>query len=156
MNLIQNLKGSVPVDVHTFALFAIKPDSPLLSQQQKAKAIAFTILMGVFTLGIGQLICKIICEIRKHQLTSLVQKCLPILQRTIGGTPQEYQAALKFDLQAIAQLGQRFATASEARLDGLFAQIQPLLPRSQSELKGILVGAITLADELFRKVALLR
>lgn len=76
-------QGEIYLNAKTFIFFSLRPDSKLLSQQDRTKAIALSILMGLLTLGLGHLFCKIVCEIKKQQANAHVEKIIAIAQKEL-------------------------------------------------------------------------
>lgn len=59
----------VKLGLKNFGYFAFNPRSSLLSKQDQDRALALTIFMGIFTLGIGPAICGIVFSAQKKQLS---------------------------------------------------------------------------------------
>lgn len=103
-SVAQQAASNAPLNALTFVYFSLRPDSKLLSTQQQATALALSILMGVFTLGIGHLVCKIICEIKKHQVNELLNKITNIAKKELGCSEQLlHDAAGVFIILGLAQ-----------------------------------------------------
>lgn len=82
------LIGTRKLNCEEFVFFALRPDSLLINRLERTKILALSIFMGIMTLGIGHLICKIICAVQICKIVSLLKKNPPEITKG-------YEAALK-------------------------------------------------------------
>lgn len=111
--LAHKAEGTRRLDPKTFIFFSLRPDSKLIRQQDRVKAIVLSILMGLLTLGLGHLACKIICEIKKHQGNAHVDKILKIAQKELGCAIEILEGAVPTYVGMAYKLEQTDLTAEE-------------------------------------------
>lgn len=75
---------SINLDVNNFGYFAFAPSSPLLSENDQKTALALTVLMGVFTCGVGHLISSIVYAVHNQEMTGLLSQINDLAQKNIG------------------------------------------------------------------------
>lgn len=151
LSVIENpsaLKGIIPLNAANFALFALRPNSKLLNKQERTTALALSILLGFLTVGFTHLICKIICEVRKHQLNSLLNKAISVLQKFGGGTDEVYQGFHKLDTLALERIQLRLGNLTEHQAASMGSQLMPLLPTSQYQLYNLLIAGLEKIDNV--------
>lgn len=167
--LAHKAQDNMPLDANTFIFFSLRPDSKLLSTENRTKAIALSILMGVLTLGVAHLVCKIICEIRKHQANAHVGKIISIAQKDLGCSKEVLEAAVPAfvaqafqlretdltpeELTAMGELLPFMTTLASDKVKGraLQKQIDSLMDKDAKQLVGLL--ALEQMDQQLRNEA---
>lgn len=71
---------AVHLDANNFGYFSFSTSSPLLSEKDQKTALALSIIMGIFTFGIGHLISSFVYASQKKQMSEL----LTIIEKTKG------------------------------------------------------------------------
>lgn len=164
VSVAQNAIGKVQLDTNSFIYFSLHSDSKLLSTQHQIAALALSIIMGVLTLGIGHLICKIICEIKKHQVNALAEKIIKIAQKELGCT----QELLKDAAGVYISLGmaQKEKQLTEEEINDLLNEnelstlqqletfMNHLSPMKQSHLKSQVSSLIPQGEEMIDLITL--
>lgn len=74
----------VQLNTNNFGYFAFNPNSPLLTEKDQETAKALTVVMGIFTLGLGHLISGIVYAIQKPQMTDLLSKIDSVSKDRLG------------------------------------------------------------------------
>lgn len=150
-SVAQNAAGNSVIDAQTFPYFILRPDSKLLDKKNRITALVLTILMGILTLGIGQLVCKLICEIKKYQMNALVDKIINIAKIELDCSKEfllDAGAVLialtmgeanltEADDTTLGNLENLMENLSEEKRALLKSQVQPLIP-SIEQMKDII------------------
>lgn len=150
----QDLVGQCPLTVNTFSFFALSADSQLLAVQQQTTALALSIIMGVLTFGIGHIICKITCEVRKQQLNALMDKILNVFHNLTGASKTELQEAV-YNKSKLEQLKYDYQLSYEIQ-QLMIKEVESLIPKSKFELNNIFLAGIEVTDQQLRRVKLRR
>lgn len=132
---LRSLNENFFINGANYALFALRPDSKLLDTQQRIMALALSIIMGILTIGLGHLVCKIICEVRKHQFNTFLEKHKTIFRNTVGGTKEEYQAVFKLDPVAMRNIESRLSLANHQEMRDMCLQQIRLIRATGCEIR---------------------
>lgn len=91
---------ATPLNSTNFGYFAFKPTSPLLSETDQQKALALSIVMGIFTAGIGHLISSIVYAVKQSEMNVLLAEKNMLLEKveeTRRSVLKNLQLQLKLD-----------------------------------------------------------
>lgn len=80
---------SVHLNGSNFGYFSFNPSSPLLSAKDQNTALALSIIMGIFTVGVGHLISSIVYSILKQQMSELLAKIDDTYRKSLSDKSKE-------------------------------------------------------------------
>lgn len=140
------------VDAANFAFFSLRTDSKLLGRDEQIKAVALSILMGILTIGLGHLVCKIICEIGKSDFNSFCHDLATVGERTLGGDGEIYKAMRKSDMLAMVRFFAIVGELPEIQRNVILEQLGPYMPQGDEAAWRLGVGALQATDTMIEKL----
>lgn len=150
MNILsgQHLQPGSPINEYTFGYFALNTQSELLSPAHRVQALVLSILMGLLTVGIGHLVCKIICEAGKNKYVAIAQALAKALN--IRQNPAE--ALKNGDMSVLMQIGLQMQALSVRQKAEVERQVDSFLPKNHVEVTALTCGGLEIAEKIITQM----